>query len=71
MRAIIGRIAAAIVAVLLTFVTGRLGIEVTPAIHSSLVEGVTLLGLGIWGIFYAVCHKLIDKKIHPADTAHS
>jgi peptidoglycan L-alanyl-D-glutamate endopeptidase CwlK len=69
MRTIISRIAAAIVAVLLTFVAGTLGVDVSPAIHDSLVEGVTLLGLGVWGILYAVLHKLIDHKINPTDVA--
>lgn len=69
MRAIISRVAAAIVAVLLTFFAGTLGVEVSPAVHDSLVEGVTLLGLGLWGVLYALLHRLIDRKINPADVA--
>lgn len=69
MRAIFSRIAAAIVAVFLTFVAGTLGIEVSPAVHDSLVEGVTLLGLGIWGVLYALLHRLIDRRINPSDAA--
>lgn len=69
MRTILSRIAAAIVAVVLTFVAGTLGVEVSPAVHDSLVEGVTLLGLGVWGIAYAVLHRLIDRQINPTDAA--
>lgn len=69
MRAIISRVAAAIVAVLLTFFAGTLGVEVSPAVHDSLVEGVTMLGLGLWGVLYALLHRLIDRKINPADVA--
>jgi hypothetical protein len=69
MRTILSRIAAAIVAVFLTFVAGTLGVEVSPAVHDSLVEGVTLLGLGIWGVLYALLHRLIDRRINPTDAA--
>lgn len=69
MRAIIARIAAAVIAVLLTFLAGTLGVEVSPETTATLTEGVTLIGLGLWGIVYAVFHKLLNRRINPSDSA--
>lgn len=69
MRAIIGRVAAAIVAMLVTFLAGSLGLEVTEETRATLTEAVTLLGLAFWGILYAIFHKLINRRLAPQDTA--
>lgn len=69
MRAIIGRIAAAVVATLLTWLAGSLGLEVTEETRATLVEAVTLLGLGLWGVLYAVAHKTLNRWLNPGDTA--
>lgn len=69
MRAIIGRVAAAIVAAALTWVAGVAGIEVTQETAATLTEAVTLLGMGLFTIMYAVGHRLIDRRINPADAA--
>lgn len=69
MRAIFARFAAAIVAVAVTFLAGTLGIEVTEDTRATLTEAVTLLGLGLWGVVYAVVHRLISRKVNPMDAA--
>ncbi len=69
MRAIIGRIAAVIVAFIVTFVAGTLGVEVTEDTAATLTEAVTLLGMALFTIVYAVGHKLINRRINPADAA--
>lgn len=69
MRAIIGRVAAAIVAALLTWLAGTLGLEVSADTAATLTEAVTLLGLAFWGILYAIVHKTINRYVAPADAA--
>lgn len=69
MRPYISRIAAALVATLLTWLAGRFGVEVSADVRASLVETVTLLGLGLWGLLYAIGHRLIDRRVNPADVA--
>lgn len=71
MRVLIARVAAAIVAVLVTFLAGKFGVEVSEDARATLTEGVTLIGLGVWGISYGVLHKLMNRKLNPADTAKS
>lgn len=68
MRPIIGRVAAALVATALTWLVGAMGVEVTEETRATLVEAVTLLGLGIWGILYAVIHKTLDRWLNQAGT---
>lgn len=70
MRAVIARIAAAIVAALLTWAAGMIpGFEVTEDTRAALTEGVTLIGLALWGILYGLTHRLINRQINPADVA--
>ena len=69
MRAIIGRIAAAIVAFLVIWIAGTLGVEVTEQTAATFTEAVTLLGMGLFTLVYAMVHKIINARINPTDAA--
>lgn len=69
MRAIVGRAAAAIVAAIVTWIASVFGIEVTAETAATWTDALTVLGIGFWGVAYAVIHKLLDRHINPADAA--
>lgn len=73
MNVFISRIAAAIAASLVVWLLGALGVDVTEAQRTEIIgqvtQAITLLGLAVWGVCYAVGHKLLSKKFNPADTA--
>lgn len=68
MRAIISRLLAGPIAAFVAWLIG-LGIEVTSDEQTALTEAATLLVFAIITSLYGVVHKLLDKKINPADTA--
>lgn len=73
MNVFISRIAAAIAATLVVWVLGALGVDVTEQQRAEIIgqvtQAITLLGLAVWGLVYAVGHKLISRRTNPADTA--
>jgi hypothetical protein len=71
MRAIIGRVAAVVVGAAVVWVADAAGVHVSPDATAVLTEGLTMLGLGIWLVVYAVGHKLIDRRINPGDVART
>jgi hypothetical protein len=71
MRAIISRIAAVVVGALVVWLADAAGVHVSPEATAALTEGLTMLGIGLWMAAYAVAHKLIDRRINPADVART
>lgn len=69
MRAVIGRIAAVLAGAIITFLAGALGVEVTEQAHIALTEGLTMIGMFVWLLAYAVAHRLISRRINPSDSA--
>lgn len=69
MRAIIGRVAAVLIGGLVAWLAGSFGLEVSEEATVALTEGLTMLGMGVWLISYGIAHKLINRKVNPADAA--
>lgn len=73
MNVFIARIAASVASAVVVWLIGVLGLPVTEQEQANLIaqvtEAVSLLGLALWGILYAVLHKLISRKTNPADAA--
>jgi hypothetical protein len=69
MRSIIGRIAGVIAGAILTFLADTVGIPVAPGAEAVLTEGITLIGLVIFGLGYATTHKAVNHYVAPLDSA--
>lgn len=69
MRTIIGRIAAVVAATITTWLISFLGVGISEQGTAELTEALTLIGVLVWGLIYAVVHKLIDRKVNPMDVA--
>jgi hypothetical protein len=61
----------AAVASLSVWLASKVGIEVSPEAQAGLTEGITLLGLFVFSVVYALVHKLANNKLNPADSASS
>lgn len=64
---LISRLAAALVGSIAAWLAGKYGIVLDEETTTSLVAGM----VGIFGIVYAVVHRLIDRKLNPGDAAAS
>lgn len=75
MRVVIGRIAGALAALIVTWVVGALGLEVSADQHAGIVqwlsEGLTALGTFVALLVYALVHKAVDSRTNPGDVAKS
>jgi hypothetical protein len=68
MRAVISRIIAPIIAALAAWLTAA-GLDLDPGFVTAATEAATFLLLAVFGLVYGVAHKLIDRKVNPADDA--
>ena len=72
-RTIVSRLAGALAAPLVVWLLAVLGLQVTADDQAGLVgfltEGLTALGMFVGFIVYAVTHRIVDKKVNPADAA--
>lgn len=71
MRSFIARIAAVVAGAIITFLAGALGLEVTEEAAVALTEGLTLIGVAVYFLGYAVVHRLISRYTNPMDAART
>lgn len=69
MRTVFARIAAVIAAGIVTFLSGKLGLDVTEEARVAITEGITMLGMAVWLLLYGIFHKVINRFINPGDVA--
>lgn len=68
LRPIIARLAAALIASLVAWLAAQ-GIDVPAETQTQLIEGTVGLMLLVFGVVYALVHKLVNRKVNPADAA--
>lgn len=68
LRPIAARLAAAVVGALVSWLTVK-GIDVPADTQQAWIEATVGLMLLVFGIVYALAHKLINRKLNPADAA--
>lgn len=68
MRTVISRILAPIIAALVGWLTS-MGLDLDPAFGVALQEAATWFLLAVFTMLYGLIHRLIDRKVNPADVA--
>lgn len=68
MRALISRLVAPLVALLVTWL-GSAGLDLGPEFGTALTEAGVLLLTAVFTLVYGVTHRLIDRVANPADAA--
>jgi hypothetical protein len=69
MRSIIGRLVGVVGGAVLVFFADTLGLDVTPEAQQAIMDGLNLVGTGLFFIGYASVHKLANHWLAPADSA--
>lgn len=69
LRPFIARIAGIIVASLAVWLAAHFNIVLSENDKAKLTEGMVILTITVWGLIYAVTHRLTSKKSNPADAA--
>lgn len=70
MRTFISRLIAGPIAAFVAWLIG-MGLEIGADFETALTEATTLLLLAVGTAAYGVIHKLIDRHVHPSDSAVS
>lgn len=68
LRPVLGRLAAVLIASLVSWLTAK-GVDVPAETQQAWIEATVGLMLLVFGVVYAVAHKLINTKVNPTDAA--
>lgn len=71
LRPYLARIIAGLIASGCAWLAAKYGLSITPDIQSHAVEALVGFMLAVFSLLYSFLHKLLDKKINPADSASS
>lgn len=68
LRPVLARVAAALIGAAAAWLAAK-GVELDAETQAQLIEGIVGLMLAVFGVVYAVAHKMINARLNPADTA--
>lgn len=65
----IARVAASLVAGLAAWLASKYGIVVPEEAKGQLTQAAVAVMMVVWGIVYAITHKVVNTKVNPTDAA--